>query len=248
MGYGRSYGMSGTAVPEWQQGLQKCKETMSCTKGRCMSYDGASNKCTCEKCSSLLVNGSKPSITPRYSTNNTRPPRYVRGMNDNMISGLSGEQDQTPICPPNMKPYCVGEGANRKCYCVPSTLMPGRRNSGQTPLCPRNMELYCVGEGANRKCKCVPAKDLPEMNPRQTSLSGTKTCPKGQSLRCHMGYCWCSNLVPGTTSVERMTTGQMPAVGVNGLGANFLDSVGNLANLAIIGLAIYGGFCLAKKL
>lgn len=114
MGYGRSYGMSGTAVPEWKQGLQKCKETMSCTAGRCMSYDGASNKCTCEKCSSLVVNGSKPSITPRYSTNNTRPPRYVRG--------------------------------------------------------------------------------------------------------------------------------------VNGLNANFLDSVGNLANLAIIGLAIYGGFCLAKKL
>jgi hypothetical protein len=36
--------------------------------------------------------------------------------------------------------------------------------------------------------------------------------------------------------------------GVNGLGESFLESIGNVANLAIIGLAIYGGFCLAKKL
>lgn len=134
MGYGRSYGMSGTAVPEWQQGLKKCKETMSCTKGRCMSYDGASNKCTCEKCESASVR------------------------------------------------------------------------------------------------------------------AGRQTCPKGQSLRCHMGQCWCSNLVPGTTSVERLTAGQMPTVGVNGLGESFLESLGGIANLAIIGLAIYGGYCLAKKI
>ena len=116
MGYGRSYGMSGTAVPEWQQGLKKCKETMSCTKGRCMSYDGAVNKCTCVKCDSELVNRPNSGITPRYSSSDNMPARFGK------------------------------------------------------------------------------------------------------------------------------------VAGVNGLGESFLESIGNVANLAIIGLAIYGGFCLAKKL
>lgn len=134
MGYSQSYGMSGTAVPEWQQNLKKCRETMSCTKGRCMAYDEVGKRCNCEKCD------------------------------------------------------------------------------------------------------------------RELNLKGRQTCPKGQSLRCNMGQCFCSNLVPGTTSVERMTASPMPTMPMNGLGESFLESLGSIANLAIIGLAIYGGFCLAKKL
>lgn len=160
MGYSQSYGMSGTAVPEWRQGLEKCKQTMSCTKGRCMSYDGAANKCTCVKCDSELVNKPNTGITPRYASADARPGRYAVG-----IGGLSAT-----ICPP------------------------------------------------------------------------------GQARRCHMGQCWCSNLVPGTTSVERLTASPMSTMPMNGLGESFLESLGSIANLAIIGLAIYGGFCLAKKL
>lgn len=225
MGYSRSYGMSGTAVPEWQQGLKKCKETMSCTAGRCMSYDGASNKCTCEKCSSLVVNGSKPNITPRYSTNNTRPPRYVRGMNGlsapkqyYLPGGAGGQSDELD------KQFCAG-----KMSCTPGNCrVISRQTDASNP--------------AGVICTCKPC------NRPIADIDGVMVCPPGHARRCHNGMCWCSKLVPGTTSVERLTAGQMPTVGVNGLGANFLDSVGNLANLAIIGLAIYGGFCLAKKL
>lgn len=35
--------------------------------------------------------------------------------------------------------------------------------------------------------------------------------------------------------------------GVSGLNESFIESLGNLANLAILGLAIYGGYCLSKK-
>jgi hypothetical protein len=45
-----------------------------------------------------------------------------------------------------------------------------------------------------------------------------------------------------------MTASPMPTMPMNGLGESFLESLGSIANLAIIGLAIYGGFCLAKKL
>lgn len=159
MGYGRSYGMSGTAVPEWQQGLKKCKETMSCTAGRCMSYDGASNKCTCEKCSSLMVNGSKPGITPRYDSNDTRPA----------VSAFGGE--------------------------------------------PRNPNL-----------------DI-----------SRRPCPTGYEKRCIDGRCGCVGKSPDPTPYVGVR-------GVNGLGESFLESLGSIANLAIIGLAIYGGYCLAKKI
>lgn len=54
-----------------------------------------------------------------------------------------------------------------------------------------------------------------------------------------------------TTSSNRSYGGYgniIRSQGVGGLNESFLESLGSLGNLAIIGLAIYGGFCLAKKL
>lgn len=52
-------------------------------------------------------------------------------------------------------------------------------------------------------------------------------------------------------SRNRAGMGYVPSydvTAIDGLGESFLESLGSLANLAIVGLAIYGGFCLAKKL
>lgn len=144
--------------------------------------------------------------------------RYSKG-----VRGLSGTRNYyNPGGAGGQNPdvdrqYCQGQMSCTKGYCL-VTSHPG----GSSPQ--------------TTKCACLPCnRVIPE-------IGGVMTCPPGQSRRCHMGMCWCSKLVPGTTSVERAT----PTM--DGLGESFLESFGNLANLAIIGLAIYGGFCLAKKL
>lgn len=89
MGYGRSYGMSGTAVPEWQQGLKKCRETMSCTKGRCMSYEGSTNKCTCVPCNSAdAFRGTMPS--QRMIMPYQMPTGTVNGLGESFLESLGG--------------------------------------------------------------------------------------------------------------------------------------------------------------
>jgi hypothetical protein len=72
-------------------------------------------------------------------------------------------------------------------------------------------------------------------------VDGVMVCPTGQTRRCYNGMCGCYSTVPSATGILVNTT-------MNGLSESFLESIGNVANLAIIGLAIYGGFCLAKKL
>jgi hypothetical protein len=50
-----------------------------------------------------------------------------------------------------------------------------------------------------------------------------------------------------TPITPRYTVGTPFYQGVGGLNESFLESLGGLANIAIVGLAIYGGYCLAKK-
>jgi hypothetical protein len=52
------------------------------------------------------------------------------------------------------------------------------------------------------------------------------------------------NIIPLATPKGRTNT----VNGVDGLNESFIESLGSIGNLAIIGLAIYGGFCLAKKI
>lgn len=60
-------------------------------------------------------------------------------------------------------------------------------------------------------------------------------------------------VMPRFSAMSRRRTGMgdvssYDVTAIDGLGESFLESLGSLANLAIVGLAIYGGFCLAKKL
>jgi hypothetical protein len=65
--------------------------------------------------------------------------------------------------------------------------------------------------------------------------------------------CGCQPIVERGVNVR--DTGRNPTygniipekVGMNGLSESFIESLGSIGNLAIVGLAIYGGFCLAKK-
>ncbi len=224
MGYGRSYGMSGTAVPEWRQGLEKCKQTMSCTKGRCMAYDDVGKRCTCVKCDSELINRPNSGITPRYGSANARPGRYTNG-----VAGLSAPKDY----------YLPGAGSS-----IDRDVMEckGRMSCTKGNCLVVNRQGHANENPNVVMCSCKPCnRAIPD-------IDGVMVCPPGQSRRCHNGMCWCSKLVPGTTSVERITASPVSTMPMNGLGESFLESIGNVANLAIIGLAIYGGFCLAKKL
>lgn len=67
------------------------------------------------------------------------------------------------------------------------------------------------------------------------------SCPPGQSLRRSGSLCWCSQLVPGTTSVERMTgrASQMP---VTGLAGPLDETLSTVINLGVLALAVYGGY------
>jgi hypothetical protein len=76
---------------------------------------------------------------------------------------------------------------------------------------------------------------------------GSKPCFRGYERRCIGDRCSCYP-IDKKFFRDRFMTEYGVKAGFHGLGESFLESVGSIANLAIIGLAIYGGFCLAKKL
>lgn len=95
---------------------------------------------------------------------------------------------------------------------------------GQIQCDPPNRIAYSACEdtpnGMIARCSCKPPVT-------QTEGGGVRIAPSG-------GY---GNIIR-SSGVN----------GVDGLNESFLESLGSIGNLAIIGLAIYGGFCLAKKL
>lgn len=88
--------------------------------------------------------------------------------------------------------------------------------------------MLVSGSGTNVKCKCITKEQAD-----RAVDGGIVIRPDGgrYNRAYSVGY---GNIIRSQ--------------GVGGLNESFLESLGSLGNLAIIGLAIYGGFCLAKKL
>lgn len=69
------------------------------------------------------------------------------------------------------------------------------------------------------------------------------SCPPGQTIRRHGDLCWCSQLVPGTTSVERLTGNMTPnSAGISGLSGPLDETLSTVINLGVLALAVYGGY------
>lgn len=88
MSYCNSYGtngLSGTAVDDYKLKLKRCRETMSCTSGRCMSYNYNNNKCTCVPCD-IDINATSGPTRGGYA--GIIPVRGVNGLNESFLESL----------------------------------------------------------------------------------------------------------------------------------------------------------------
>ena len=198
MGYSNTYGMSGTSDDDWKKELKKCREKMSCTAGRCMSYNHVGNRCTCVPCDIDI------SARGRYT-----PGGYGNIIRSRSLNGLGETAAQ--------------ERARHK-----KNIAKCDASCASNPIA-----AICRAEGRTVKADhCDIDTGINEYG-----------CSCGKPIVTGSGVM--------TTSANRSYGGYgniIRSQGVNGLNESFLESLGSLGNLAIIGLAIYGGFCLAKKL
>lgn len=198
MSYCNSYGtngLSGTAVDDYKLKLKRCRETMSCTSGRCMSYNYNNNKCTCVPCD-IDINATSGPTRGGYA--GIIPVRGVGGLGETAAQAKARYKRNIAKC-------------DASCQSNP-------------------IAAICKAEGRTVKA----------------DHCDIDTGVNEYGCSCGKPFVTGSGVV--ATSASNGYGAIIPNQGVNGLNESFLESLGSLANLAIIGLAIYGGFCLAKKL